>query len=41
MTVRYGIHRCHAFLTWCDETLGTLDDLTQRERTAPQKMPLE
>ena len=35
MTVRYGIHRCHAFLTWCDETLGTLHYLAERERTIP------
>ena len=37
MTVRYGIHRCRALLTWCDETLGTLHHLTQQERAAPQK----
>ncbi len=36
MTVRYGIHRCRAFLTWCDETLETLHALAQREKTAPQ-----
>ena len=34
MTVRYGIHRCRALLTWCDETLGTLHHLAQREKTA-------
>ncbi len=33
MTVRYGIHRCRALLTWCDETLGTLHQQAQRERT--------
>jgi PadR family transcriptional regulator AphA len=38
LTVRYGIHRCRAFLTWCDETLGTLHLLAQRERTAPQEV---
>jgi DNA-binding PadR family transcriptional regulator len=38
MTVRYGIHRCRALLTWCDETLGTLHHLTQQERAAPQKV---
>ncbi|MGI8554700.1 MAG: hypothetical protein ACR2PL_28500, partial [Dehalococcoidia bacterium] len=27
MTVRYGIHRCRALLTWCDETLVTLRHL--------------
>jgi len=37
MTVRYGIHRCRAFLTWCDETLITLHHLAERERTAPQE----
>ncbi|MDQ2887436.1 MAG: PadR family transcriptional regulator [Chloroflexota bacterium] len=37
MTVRYGIYRCRALLAWCDETLGTLDHLAQRERTAPQE----
>jgi len=37
MTVRYGIHRCRALLTWCDETLGTLHHLAERERTAPQE----
>ena len=37
MTVRYGIHRCRAFLTWCDETLETLHSLAQREKTAPQE----
>ena len=35
MTVRYGIHHCCALLTWCDETLGTLHQLAQRERAAP------
>ncbi len=38
MTVRYGIHRCHALLTWCDETLGTLHHLAEPERTAPQEV---
>ena len=38
MTVRYGIHRCRALLTWCDETLATLHHLTQQERAAPQKV---
>ncbi len=38
LAVRYGIHRCRAFLTWCDETLGTLHLLAQRERTAPQEV---
>jgi PadR family transcriptional regulator, regulatory protein AphA len=37
LTVRYGIHRCRALLTWCDETLVTLHHLAQRERTAPQE----
>ena len=36
MTVRYGIHRCRALLTWCDETLATLHSLAQREKTVPQ-----
>ena len=36
ITVRYGIHRCRALLTWCDETLGTLHHLAQQEKTAPQ-----
>jgi hypothetical protein len=36
--VRYGIHRCRAFLTWCDEVLDTLHLLAQRERTAPQEV---
>jgi DNA-binding PadR family transcriptional regulator len=31
MTVRYGIHRCHAFLIWCDETLAVLHHLAQRD----------
>ena len=35
LTVRYGIHRCRAYLTWCDETLETLQQLAERERTAP------
>ncbi len=30
MTVRYGIHRCRALLTWCDETLVTLHHLAER-----------
>ena len=30
MTVRYGIHRCRALLTWCDETLVTLRHLARR-----------
>lgn len=38
ITVRYGIHRCRALLTWCDETLGTLHYLAERERTAPKEM---
>jgi len=38
MTVRYGIHRCRALLTWCDETLDTLHHLAQREKTAPQEV---
>jgi DNA-binding PadR family transcriptional regulator len=38
LTVRYGIHRCRAFLTWCDEALDTLHLLAQRERTAPQEV---
>ncbi len=38
MTVRYGIHRCRALLTWCDETLATLHQLTQQERAAPQEV---
>ena len=38
MTVRYGIHRCRAFLTWCDETLGTLHQLAERERTTQKEM---
>ncbi len=38
MTVRYGIHRCRAFLIWCDETLVTLQDLAERESTAPREV---
>jgi PadR family transcriptional regulator, regulatory protein AphA len=38
LTVRYGIHRCHAFLIWCDEALDTLHFLAQRERAAPQEV---
>ena len=38
MTVRYGIHRCRALLTWCDETLETLRQMAQQESTAPQKV---
>ncbi len=38
MTVRYGIHHCRAFLTWCDETLATLHSLSQHEGTVPQDM---
>ena len=38
MTVRYGIHRCRALLTWCDETLDTLHHLAQREKTASQEV---
>ena len=30
MTVRYGIHRCRALLTWCDETLAALRQLAHR-----------
>jgi hypothetical protein len=37
LTVRYGIHRCRALLTWCDETLVTLHHLAERERTAPHE----
>ncbi len=37
MTVRYGIHRCRALLTWCDETMATLHLLAEREKTAPQE----
>lgn len=29
MTVRYGVHRCRALLTWCDETLETLHHLAE------------
>ena len=29
LTVRYGIHRCRAMLTWCDETLVTLHHLAE------------
>jgi PadR family transcriptional regulator AphA len=38
LTVRYGIHRCRAFLTWCDEALDTLTLLAQRERAALQEV---
>ena len=38
LTVRYGIHRCRALLTWCDEALGTLHLLEQRERTVLQEV---
>jgi PadR family transcriptional regulator, regulatory protein AphA len=37
ITVRYGIHRRRAFLTWCDETLATLHYLAERQGTAPQE----
>ena len=30
MTVRYGIHRCRALLSWCDETLLSLHHLAER-----------
>jgi PadR family transcriptional regulator, regulatory protein AphA len=37
LTVRYGIQRCRALLTWCDETLETLHHLAQQERmSAPE-----
>ncbi len=38
IAVRYGIHRCRAFLTWCDETLETLHHLTEQGRTASKEM---
>jgi len=38
IAVRYGIHRCRAFLMWCDETLGTLHHLAERERAAPEEL---
>ena len=38
MTVRYGIHRCHALLNWCDETLETLHRLEEHSRSAPQEV---
>jgi len=41
MTVRYGIHRCHAFLTWCDEALGTLHYLAKQEGTLSPDTPLQ
>ncbi|GER90015.1 hypothetical protein KDW_41770 [Dictyobacter vulcani] len=41
MTVRYGIHRCHALLTWCDETLGTLHHLEKRESASSQEFQSE
>ena len=31
MTVRYGIHRCQALLTWCDETIATLNTLAEKQ----------
>ena len=36
ITVRYGIHRCRALLSWCDETLATLQQLASRQSTAQQ-----
>jgi len=38
MTVRYGIHRCRALLTWCDETLATLHHLAQRGKMVPPEV---
>jgi PadR family transcriptional regulator, regulatory protein AphA len=36
ITVRYGIHRCRALLSWCDETLATLQQLASRQSMAQQ-----
>jgi hypothetical protein len=36
ITVRYGIHRCRALLSWCDETLATLQQLASRHSMAQQ-----
>ena len=32
ITVRYGILRCQALLTWCDETLATLQALSDTKQ---------
>jgi len=36
ITVRYGILRCQALLTWCDETIDTLRKFAIKHETAKQ-----
>ncbi|GCE31366.1 hypothetical protein KDA_68500 [Dictyobacter alpinus] len=36
MTVRYGLHRCRALMTWCDETLEGLHRLAEQEKKTAQ-----
>ena len=37
ITVRYGILRCQALLTWCDETIDTLHTFTETNQAAKQQ----
>jgi PadR family transcriptional regulator, regulatory protein AphA len=32
ITVRYGILRCQALLTWCDETQATLQTMSDTQQ---------
>ena len=36
ITVRYGILRCQALLTWCDETIDTLSVFTEKNEAVKQ-----
>ena len=36
ITVRYGILRCQALLTWCDETIDSLSTFVEKNVTALQ-----
>ncbi len=36
ITVRYGIHRCQALLTWCEETIDTLHTFVGKNETIKQ-----